>query len=99
MVEHVVLIKWREDTPQPEKDRILQELSDLKDKILGIVSYHVGHNFSDRSQGYHAAVTSVFVDRTSLDAYVPHPEHQRIAAQLKVKAENVLVVDFQPTFY
>ncbi len=96
MIEHVVLIKWKEATSQEVKDRLLHELGELKDKILGIVSYRVGHNFSERSLGYDAAVTSTFVDLPSLQAYGPHPEHQKIAKQLGENSVSILVVDFEP---
>ena len=95
MIEHIVLIRWKETTPSAERQRILEELQALKDKILGIVRYHVGHNVSSRSLGYHAAISSTFVDAASLQAYGPHPEHQRVATQLRDASDSILAVDFE----
>ncbi len=94
MVEHVVLIAWKEDVPEIERQQILAALLTLKEQILGIVSYHVGHNFSTRSQGFDAAITSTFVDEGSLQAYGSHPAHLAVAERLKAAAKNILALDF-----
>lgn len=94
MVEHIVLIAWKEDVSEDTQQQILTDLLTLKDKILGIVSYHVGHNFSARSQGFDAAITSTFVDEKSLEAYGIHPEHQAIAKILQASSKNILALDF-----
>lgn len=95
MIDHIVLIQWKEDAPQSEREELLRALLALKHKIPGIVSYRVGENFSARSKGYDAAVTSTFVDRASLDAYFPHPEHQRVVGRLTLAIQNLLTVDFE----
>ncbi len=94
MVEHIVLITWKEDVTNETRNQILAELLTLKDKILGIVSYHVGHNFSSRSQGFDAAITSTFVDEKSLEAYSVHKEHVAIAQKLRTSTKNILALDF-----
>ncbi len=96
MVEHLVLIRWKDSTPQTERLRILTELAALRDVVPGIVHYRVGDNFSERSQGYHAAISSTFTDEASLAAYGPHPRHQQIAAQLRTATDSLIVVDFRP---
>ena len=95
MIEHVVLFKWKTGVQKEEIDELLRELSDLKNKIPGIISYKTGHNLSERSQGYGAGITSTFVDKASLDAYLPHPEHQKVYTKLIQKVDSLLVVDFQ----
>ncbi len=96
MIEHVVLIKWKAETPADEREGILQQAILLKEQILGIISFHAGHNISSRSLGFDAALLGVFVDRDSLAAYGPHPDHQRLATRLTAAAEQLLVVDFEP---
>ena len=95
MIEHIVLFKWKADVQIEEVNELLHELSELKNKIPGIVSYKIGHNLSTRSQGYGAGITSTFIDQSSLDAYIPHPEHQKVYTKLIQKVDNLLVVDFQ----
>ncbi len=95
MIEHIVLFKWKEEIQKEEIDEILHELSQLQHKIPGIARYQVGHNFSSRSMGFHAGISSTFVDQKSLDAYTPHPEHQKVLAKLVAKTESILALDFQ----
>ncbi len=94
MIEHVVLFKWKSAVTSEEINDLLRELSELKNKIPGIVSFKTGLNVSERSQGFHAAITSTFVDKASLDAYGPHPEHQKIFAKLVQTTETILAIDF-----
>ncbi len=96
MIEHMVLIKWKTGTPLEEREGILRQALALKEQILGIISYQAGHNISSRSLGFDAALLGAFVDRDSLAAYGPHPDHQRLAARLTSAAEQLLVVDFEP---
>ena len=96
MVEHIVIIRWNDATPQATRQGILEQLAALRDKIPGIVKYSVGENFSGRSQGYHAAITSTFADEASLAAYGPHPLHQQVATQLSSAADSLIVLDFWP---
>ncbi len=95
MIEHIVLFKWKESSNKEEIDAILHELSELQHKIPGIVRYQVGHNFSSRSLGYHAGISSTFIDQESLNAYSPHPEHQKVYAKLIENTDSILALDFQ----
>ncbi len=96
MIEHLVVIRWKDATPQARRLGILEQLAALRDKLPGIVEYRVGENFSERSQGYHAAITSTFADEASLAAYGSHPLHQQVAGQLKDAADSLIVLDFRP---
>jgi len=96
MIEHLVMIRFKAQTTEDEKNSVLQELLTLKEKIPGIVDYKVGHNVSQRSQGFDAAIASTFADIASLEVYGPHPEHQRVASRLKELSDDIVVIDFQP---
>ncbi|KYP82029.1 Dabb family protein [Ferroacidibacillus organovorans] len=95
MIEHIVLLAWKEGTPHAEQERLLRELLALKEQIPGIVSVSGGENFSARSQGYHHGFLVTFKDRASLDAYGPHKAHQRVVAQLQPVLQSILVLDFE----
>lgn len=95
-MEHLVLIRWKPDIADSDKSDVLHKLLALKEVIPGILNYQLGHNVSERSQGFDAAISSTFADAASLAAYGPHPEHQKVAGRLRELADNVLVVDFAP---
>ena len=96
MVEHILLMRWTEKASQEAIDRVLVELRGLKGKIPGIVEVSCGANFSERSKGYTHGMVMRFKDRASLDAYAPHPEHQRVVQNfINPIRGDVVVLDYE----
>lgn len=96
MIEHIVLIRWKEAASQEAKDRAMTELRDLKGKIPGIVEVTSGLNFSERAKGYTHGLVFRFKDRAAVEAYLPHPEHQRVVQTfLNPIREDTLVFDYE----
>ena len=93
MIEHILLLRWKDDANQEAIDNALTELRALKDKIPGIVAISFGLNFSERSKGYTHGIVMRFTNRAALDAYYPHPEHQRVVQKLinPIRADAVIV--------
>jgi len=96
MIEHIVLFRWKEDASQDAIDRVVAELRALKGKIPGIVDLSCGANFSDRANGYTHGLVVRFADRSALEAYGPHPDHQRVVQKLinPIRAD-ILALDFE----
>jgi Stress responsive A/B Barrel Domain len=74
----------------------LSERRGLKGKIAGIVDLSCGANFSQRAKGYTHGLVVRFTDRAALEAYGPHPEHQRIVQNLisPIRAD-ILALDYE----
>ena len=96
MVDHIVLFRWKEGASQEAIDSALAELHKLKSKILGIVDLSCGVNFSDRAKGYTHGLVVRFRDRSTLEAYGRHPEHQRVLQQFinPIRAD-ILALDYE----
>ena len=100
MIRHIVLMKCKPDASQPEIDRVFVALAALQGKIPGLSNFQGGANNSpeNSSRGYTHAFSLDFADAPARDAYLPHPEHQKVVAQIRKildgSAESVLVVDF-----
>ena len=96
MVEHILLMRWTEEASQEAIDSAVAELRGLKGKIAGIVDLTCGANFSDRAQGYTHGLVMRFTDRAALEAYFPHPEHQRIVQNFinPIRAD-ILILDYE----
>ena len=96
MIEHIVLFRWTDEASQEAKDKVIAELRSLKSKIPGIIDLSCGANFSDRAKGYTHGLVVRFADRAALQAYGPHPEHQRIVQNLiKPIAADILALDYE----
>jgi hypothetical protein len=96
MIEHIVLFQWKADASQESVNRVMAELRALKGKIPGIVDLSCGTNFSDRAKGYTHGLVVRFADRAALEAYGPHPEHQRVVQNFitPIRAD-VLALDYE----
>jgi hypothetical protein len=96
MVEHIVLFRWSEDASQEAIDSVVAELRGLKSKIAGVVDLSCGANFSDRAKGYTHGLVVRFMDRAALEAYGPHPEHQRVVQNFinPIRAD-ILALDYE----
>src|SRR3954463_11252437 len=96
MVEHILLMRWTEEASQEAIDSALSELRGLKGKIAGIVELSCGANFSERAKGYTHGLAVRFTDRAALEAYGPHPEHQRVVQNFisPIRAD-ILALDYE----
>ena len=96
MVEHIVLFKWSEAATPAQINSAMDGLRTLKQSVPGIVDLTCGENFTLRSQGFTHGLVVRFNDRTCLETYVPHPNHQKIVEAYinPIKAE-LLALDYE----
>ncbi len=96
MVEHLVLIQWTDSASPEAIARAMDGLRALRGQIPGILDLTCGENFNPRAQGYTHALAIRFEDRAALDAYEPHPTHQRVVQELIVPiSAGILVLDYE----
>lgn len=96
MIEHIVLLRWTETATPEAIQAALAELRALKGKVPGIVDLSCGTNFSDRAKGYTHGLVVRFQDKAGLQAYIIHPEHQRVVQNFLVPIRaDALAVDYE----
>jgi len=97
VVKHIVLFKAKAGKSEAEGKALLAELGGLKGKIDGIVDYYGGKNISSgvRTMGFTHGFVMTFTTAKALDAYSPHPEHQKLAAKVREFSDGVLVFDYE----
>ena len=96
-VDHIVLIQFKEGTTQEKIDQIFDEFLDISETIPGVENFVSGPNTSPEglNQGYTHAFVMTFQDATARDAYLKHPEHERVKTLALEVFQSVLVVDFE----
>ena len=96
MIEHIILFRWKPDASAGQIATVLDELRALKGQIPGIQDLTCGENFSERSQGFTHALVVRLDNRAALDAYGPHPAHQRVVQEFinPIRAD-VLGLDYE----
>lgn len=96
MIQHIVLLRWKAEASPEAGQNAMAELLKLKDKIPGIVEFSCGVNFAERSHGYTHGLVGRFTNRAALDAYLLHPEHQRVVQHfINPIRDDVVVFDYE----
>lgn len=98
MLKHVVMWKLKDyalnATRAENALRIKIELEALREIIPEIRKLEVGINIIPSEQAADAALYSEFEDRTALQVYLDHPEHQEAAQWIKDVVTERRVVDY-----
>jgi hypothetical protein len=96
-VKHLALLKFKEGTGPDEIDRVFEQLLELSESIEGIEDYVSGPNTSPEglNQGFTHGFVMTFQDSATRDAYLVHPDHERVKTEVLPKVDSVLVFDFE----
>lgn len=94
MYIHVFAFRWKPGVSEEQRDHVISEIRKLQGQIPGLVETFVGKNISPKGQGYELGGVMKFADRAALDAYGPHPVHQKLVSWLMPLIEP-LEVDFE----
>ena len=82
MITHVVLLRWNEDAPADQSERVAAALNTLPGIVTSLRSYHVGADIGLREGNADFGVVATFDDAAGWHAYDQDPEHQRILAEV-----------------
>ncbi len=96
MIRHVLLLQPRPESTPQSIQACRQALNGLVGRIPGLLDCHWGENLAaaERREGFTYGFSMDFIDRGSLDAYGPHPDHKPVAALVRATFERVVVFDF-----
>jgi hypothetical protein len=94
MFVHMFAFRWKPGVTEEQKQRVIAEIRKLQGQIPGLVETSVGVNISPRGQGFELGGVMKFADKASLDAYGPHPVHQKLVSWLMPLIEPI-EVDFE----
>ena len=102
MIRHMVFMKLKADAPQANVDKLFNQLYSVKDKLDGLEEVHGGPYSSPEgiNRGFTHGFSMDFRDAASRDAYLPHPEHMKIAEAVGPLLdgsfeETVVAVDYE----
>ena len=82
MIVHMVLLRVKKSVPKAKVTRVMESIGALKEVIPGIASYSWGPYSSPEgmNKGFTHGFVMTFVDEAARDAYLPHPEHEKVKA-------------------
>ncbi|HTR65219.1 MAG TPA: Dabb family protein [Terriglobales bacterium] len=82
MYVHLFAFRWKPGVTEQQKDQVVAAIRELQGQIPGLLETWVGKNASPRGQGYELGGAMKFADKAALDAYSPHPTHQKLLSWL-----------------
>jgi len=95
MLTHIVVWKYRADTPQSVRDEHLAQLRTLGSIVPGIESLSVGVDTLHSPKSYDTGLVAIFRDRGVLDAYSIHPDHVKVVEFGRGITDTMAKVDFE----
>jgi len=95
MLTHIVVWKYRAETPQATRDEHLARLRSLSSVVPGIESLSVGVDTLHSPKSYDIGLVGIFRDRAVLDAYTVHPDHVKVVEFSGSITETMAKVDFE----
>lgn len=95
MITHIVLFKFKPETTEAEVQKLAEGLGGLPQLIEEIREFRFGADVVRSERSYDLGLVSSFEDLDALQSYNVHPEHQKVVAQVKAIAANVVAVDFE----
>jgi hypothetical protein len=96
VLRHVVLFKFKDDTPKAKVKEIEVAFAALPKKIDSIVDFEWGTDNSPEglADGFTHCFLVSFADEQGRKAYLPHAAHKAFVTLLKPHLDKVLVVDY-----
>lgn len=97
-VHHVVIVWLKEHGSEAARQRYI-EISRTQAKLPMVMRYQIGSAVPGGREvvdnSYDIAIVASFENREALDAYLQHPEHQRVINEgLKPLVDRFVVYDF-----
>jgi hypothetical protein len=96
-IVHVVLVEWSADAPPDVAAQADGLVRQHLVALPGVRTVDSGPSVSGEGleAGFAWALVIRFADRASLDAYLPHPEHQVVGRFLQDSSARLVVFDLK----
>lgn len=98
MLHHIVMMKFKPDTPTEDIDRLEEMLDALPDKMIEIQTYEFGRDIVHSDRSYDFALVSGFANLETMQRYQTHPEHLKVVALLREICDDIRAVDFDTEY-
>ncbi|MDX2033291.1 MAG: Dabb family protein [Blastocatellia bacterium] len=95
MIRHLVLFRFKTETPQADRDGFLAMLRELPAKIADVQSFDAGFDVVRSPRSFDLALMATYADLEALDRYAKHEHHLPVVARSKEICEQVVSVDYE----
>ena len=95
MIKHIVMWKFKDEVTDADKLEMKRQLESLKGVVPSLVDIEIGLNMADCPPAMDMVLSSEFKTVEDLNAYVVHPEHQKVVGFVKPLVCDRAVVDYE----
>ncbi|MEP7338767.1 MAG: Dabb family protein [Acidobacteriota bacterium] len=95
MIRHLVLFRFKTDTPQSDRQAFLDMLRALPSKISEIMDFEAGFDVVRSPRAFDLALVASYADLAALDRYAKHEHHLPVIERSKEICEQVASVDYE----
>jgi hypothetical protein len=92
----MVLVKFKPGVDEAGARQVMEMIGALRRVIPGITGFEWGRNNSPEgwNKGLTHAFLMTFESAAARDAYLPHPEHEKVKAEALQHVEDACIFDF-----
>jgi len=95
LIRHLVLFRFKTETPQSDREAFLEMLRALPSQISEIVDFEAGFDVLHSPRSFDLALVASYADLAALDRYAKHEHHLPVIARSKEICEQVVSVDYE----
>jgi len=95
-VKHFGVFEFLPEITSAQIDECFSEMNGMVGKIPGLLDFKYGPYQSDEglNDGYTHGFIMTFASASARDAYLPHPEHERVRQIVAPRLQRLVVFDF-----
>lgn len=97
VIKHLVLLKFKPGVTDAQIREVFAKIEGLKESIAGIIDFTSGPYSSPEglNQGFTHGFITTFESAAARDAYLPHPEHERVKSEGLPLIDAIVAFDFE----
>jgi hypothetical protein len=95
MVNHIVLMKFKNGISEPDIKDLEISMDDLPNKITEIHTYEFGRNLVSSQKSYDFALVALFANLQTLQQYQSHPQYLKVAEKIRKICDDIISVNFE----
>jgi quinol monooxygenase YgiN len=95
LIRHIVIFRFKAETPQSDREAFLETLRALPAKIPEIVEFEAGFDVVRSPRAFDLGLVASYTDLAALDRYAKHEHHLPVIERSKEICEQVASVDYE----
>jgi hypothetical protein len=95
MIKHIVFFKFKPELSESDRDKVIEELKTLPEKIDFIRSFEAGLDLIRSPRSWDGALIETFDDLDALNLYQRHDDHIPIIEMMRQSCDAIGSVDFE----